>query len=1031
MKTSFKVLPTEGYINSQFQIITNENQIEIELFLDDQIVNKITAYSGGSTLLTGLKKAGKYKAKAMVSGVEVIQDITVRDAYKLGSSVISKAFVFDDSDISFLSMKDRLMIYNSETNLLVTENLYNPTGIHLLKDNLFLFATRMNGANFPLVNLGIYDTESFTMLVELTGNLQEIFFSETRKLIWLHDKNQNEISCYQFTLNGNIEFKKVKTFTEILNFEFNETEKNVLIETENEILIQNVNNLSQYRSVAKARNSAVDLTGYVYEKNGSLLSASKINDSKIYNADLRSNKVCFRKIDFFYVGEDLLFTTKADELRAQIAEFSEKIIGDIVVDKDYYKHQLADEEILTRSETSYNVYPVVYGFLFVKREVINIIRDLSFRKKDGVWVADTLFFDVPQLSLWRVMPDGIEELIAKGNRFDVIFKNPDAIVIKTPSIDSYYYYGNLHKLDLGEKFQSFVPGDNSYFFTSKNKKVIIRNGSKAGNVVFETDKILNEDTIEETGKIWFVKKSLNSRFQQNEIAYFDLELGLEIPFINSNPELILNTNLIQFTKNYAKAKNNFLFNANTTEVIAPYLGILQGISSNLYKIIILRDSKLYLGVIDRFKKSFDFTELPYQFEKFEESYMSPNGNFLVLKREPGKFEYFDVYKNEVVNFFSGNFLKFSPTGDLVFEEDGTRNARIIDPITLQDVTPSNYQYYKFTSPDGKLHASVSAKTKYYNRITGQYMSKVEYDLFSAYFASVEWMADGPDKDKVKKKNTVYLENFLNNNRIKFEKDNITKIDQIYLNNVVTVQKYIVIGSEDGSFSTEILLPQNLVYYNYAAFSYDNRFFSYVGKTLSSGILALHKLNFITEDFETQASTEVYSFRTSKAAWLCGFSRTHQFAAYDSLPNTYSFELPDDNFVSPNDGEIPKLSGSIKKFKIIHGKNFLCFSPTGSLMGMSEQGYNPISLGGSGHQISNAVHIADAVTGSIISSFKDHGDEIKYDNSKKVSYVFFSEDEKRIMSLSKDGVVVIRNIVAINPVLSDQSSHTIDIEEAIY
>jgi len=179
--------------------------------------------------------------------------------------------------------------------------------------------------------------------------------------------------------------------------------------------------------------------------------------------------------------------------------------------------------------------------------------------------------------------------------------------------------------------------------------------------------------------------------------------------------------------------------------------------------------------------------------------------------------------------------------------------------------------------------------------------------------------------------------------------------------------------------------------------------------MGSGILSIHKLNINSGSNINQTSEHFYSFRTSKAAWICGFSKNNQFATYDSIPNTYTFSLPDENFALTDDSGQPVFNGRARDFKVIRGKNFLCYSPTGRYMGMSEQGYNPISLGGSGHQISNAVHIANSETCEIVRSFKDHGDEIKYDKYKKVSYVFFSEDEKRIMSLSSDGVVVIRNI----------------------
>jgi hypothetical protein len=69
----------------------------------------------------------------------------------------------------------------------------------------------------------------------------------------------------------------------------------------------------------------------------------------------------------------------------------------------------------------------------------------------------------------------------------------------------------------------------------------------------------------------------------------------------------------------------------------------------------------------------------------------------------------------------------------------------------------------------------------------------------------------------------------------------------------------------------------------------------------------------------------------------------------------------------------------------------------------------LTLGGYGHQESGALHIASTSEGTIFDSFLEHGDIIKDDKTKKVVFLAFSEDETKIMSMSKDGVVIVRNI----------------------
>jgi WD40 repeat protein len=104
-----------------------------------------------------------------------------------------------------------------------------------------------------------------------------------------------------------------------------------------------------------------------------------------------------------------------------------------------------------------------------------------------------------------------------------------------------------------------------------------------------------------------------------------------------------------------------------------------------------------------------------------------------------------------------------------------------------------------------------------------------------------------------------------------------------------------------------------------------------------------------------------------------------------------------------------LYHTYKKWNIIEGKNFLCFSPTGDFLALSEQGYDPLTIGGYGHQESNVVHIAQTKSGKIFNSFIGHGEKIKDNKAKKIAFVAFSDDESRIMTLSTDGVVFIRDL----------------------
>ena len=177
-------------------------------------------------------------------------------------------------------------------------------------------------------------------------------------------------------------------------------------------------------------------------------------------------------------------------------------------------------------------------------------------------------------------------------------------------------------------------------------------------------------------------------------------------------------------------------------------------------------------------------------------------------------------------------------------------------------------------------------------------------------------------------------------------------------------------------------------------------------------------------FRRQQLLQSLNRKLKNAAWVCGFSKTGYFATYDSNPVTYLLKVDEELFKYKTDeielrentyNSKSNISHQYDKWNKINGKNFLCFSPSGEYLALSEQGYEPLTLGGYGHQESNAVHIANTETVRIIDSFTGHGEKIKYNKKKKVTFVAFSEDEKRIMTLSSDGVVVIRNLKLKEPI----------------
>jgi len=193
------------------------------------------------------------------------------------------------------------------------------------------------------------------------------------------------------------------------------------------------------------------------------------------------------------------------------------------------------------------------------------------------------------------------------------------------------------------------------------------------------------------------------------------------------------------------------------------------------------------------------------------------------------------------------------------------------------------------------------------------------------------------------------------------------------------------------------------------------------------------IHFIKINFdEKESSLEILDTYLSRypryASWVCGISKTGFFATYDSTPDTYIINVAENLFENKTTEielrqNIYKSKTNIyhtyNKWNEIKGKNFLCFSPTGKFLALSEQGYEPLTLGGYGHQESGAVHIANTNSGKLICSFNDHGSHLVNPKIKDTIFVSFSEDEKRLMSMSKDGVVIVRDLNLNEPIIKEQ------------
>ena len=364
---------------------------------------------------------------------------------------------------------------------------------------------------------------------------------------------------------------------------------------------------------------------------------------------------------------------------------------------------------------------------------------------------------------------------------------------------------------------------------------------------------------------------------------------------------------------------------------------------------------------------------------------------------------------------------------------------ILDPLTKEDITPAQYQYYRFISPDRKFYSQVAISNERLFALDGNKQNSNSWQRFIKSYGD-ERMSyktspnteESQDEDMIKnrkeffKNNKILIDNY---NNINNESNRIKSWEDIHY--LKLYDKFLEIGVVGTDKVYDLILPKYLWFYNYAAFSYDSKYFAWVGKPewnrLIGGYIGIYKLNYDHRTQIIELKKQFLSTIAKKATWICGFSKTGYFGTYDSEPITYllDYENRTDfdseiydyqirNVIKEKGHKNSLLSCTKNGWTLEEGKSFLCFSPLGKYVALSNNGYDPILSGGLGHLESTMIYIRNLKTNKIVYLDSFHGSTIKtiqgnYYDSRKLQFVAFSEDETKLMTMSVDGVIIVRDI----------------------
>ena len=649
--------------------------------------------------------------------------------------------------------------------------------------------------------------------------------------------------------------------------------------------------------------------------------------------------------------------------------------------------------------------------------------------------------------------------------------NINGLVIKNPTWANRFdnskskkEYSNLSESFAQECREKIAKGDESISFTKEihfdyiNQSVIFY-PTKDGVYVVEclermydskmtyykkTDRVSSPFYNYRERLVWISNKGYETSYGSGANAspgLDDLIIKNEKALFKASSSLYLMLRNGEVVSTFA-SKNDAADFIPSKETQAPI--IIDGSEISAYRIVCRSENKL----VCKNNNAYSYYELSntvwneiktisFEEEKHTKAKMSSDGKYLVYSKGGNKYALYNILDQKEETVLTGNFVDFDKTGNLLFMEDvngrrvGGRELKVYNPITFQ-WEKSNAQYYAFISPDGKLYAKTGLKTRYFNKLTEQEISREEYfNLRKEYDTSAyEKYSEELQNEIFKKRNAFiiqnkeYFERYLE--KRKFHKtwiDNIRNYSYSdFCSPFLHIKQYVVIGVVNSDQELDIELDTTLSFLNYVAFSYDNNYVGIVGKPGNNGYLKLVKINYNEGAKSLSLEREICDTEIARwATWICAFTKNGLFGTYDSAPDLYLINQSDfEKFNEENANDFNFIRSHFR----IEDRSLLCFSPSGKLMALSNQGYEAMSLGGRGHVPSNDVYIYDTETREMLSHWQDQGDKIAFRN---VANAGFSIDESKLMTVSVDGVIVVRNI---SEEVNKQGKHNPDYKLAI-
>lgn len=984
MQRLFNVYPHHGYLNTNINIscLSPEGNISIKCRHEDNPNGQEELYSIGSEGRTIHLSAGKHSFSCRLeNGEEQTEEIIIEDAIKLGGGKLVGGCLSGKSNWCVIKMTDRLYFHNISSGEEYFEMSVIPEKMRFLNEHTLLFFSKGSG----------YSIYSFnSRRIENHFDCEPIFQDCTR-IVLQEDKESVVIIDI-----ANPDYPE--TVLEGFNFEVSQDEARIYYHTGSEVITYDLHSNGEIHRVKIVGEFISILSSGHYLSRVSTFGGNW--HIRLYSA--QNNKVvCYPKAKYPIVSCLDCIYEDVEELKSKFNDFC-NTLSDSQKRAVYLNYSTYDDFNVVGNTVYYTVSEHSVGCS--GEDTVKVLQNSSNETKVGLKKTSVKFLDGTLITdtsgKIEVYRDGTVVKSIEGKvvgKYLISDENPQSLKyidgrliakgellfnIKARSASSWSStYLNLLDLDC---YIKNIDGK-SFLFRVGNGKAL---GTVTVNGAVLFDGILILSDSDKKQYLAITKKS---------VAIIDESTRANLKVISDDLSKVL------------------IYDSQT------------------FKLLDTRNASQPIPILTSI----------YDSTSYNEALFAADDKCIILSDKHNQFYFQNLASGERTEFDPGVFVRhingYRPLLD--FSPIQHRQPRIIDPVSGQLIDPSEFENYVFYSPDGSCHVGTKSEGKmssisnieYKHIFENRYISSQEYWEYSKL--NIPPVTNGSDKVQEARLQLMldhpswFVNRFKNitaNTILNYAsgKDGIDEHDRKKLDLYVkyayqftdafiSSNEYIMLYSSYSSAPRKVDLGIPLWYINYISFSYNGKMMALAGRYPNNTVVddgeQKRQLSGLFLLYDIEEDRIVYKRTDTYAVWVTSFNKDGLVAFYDSKPNTYILESS-----NPDSPAIDNKSEKIKDIGCITGRNFLCFSPSGKYVAMSEQGYVRYSSDNNfwGHLPSTNVYIRKCEDlNKDIAHYNDHGDNISGIGVKQqtVSMVAFSTDDSKLLSVSNDGVIVVRNL----------------------